>query len=570
LVAAATSADDVIVSAVGGAARLQSATFTPGTSDGDSDASGPDVAGDGHRVLVQAAAGQDATLGEGVGTVTGAGRIEVVGGRNAAVDVTGGLTVDLLQAGAGSATAQARAGDLLVRQGQAAQDLSVAAPAGAAQITAATAGRSFALSGRTVSLGTLGGALTGDVTITATQGGFTRDALTAGGAITVDVAGVANLGRLTGGTVRVAAADLNLTDTVTARQAQFESRGGPLVLGDNVTGVTGGLFISAAEFNRIQVSDRVDFYAGSTSLALAGGDLLVGDLAFSAQRAPAIGLYAGAANDVRILGAFTPTASGGALTIGDEATSSIWRPRSIQLTGSLGRAQVDAAGAVSNVLAFNDVRLSARQDIFMGSPRFVSLVSGTPAAQIDLARGQPQGAAPTASEQNRAFLAAGRLSLRAPGRIVQQNTASAAGKFAGLYLVNTAATPGPVLFVNEPSTVVDLAGSYLRRSGALASGPPAALGTDLSLASGVKGATSYRFNGCQFPTGGACTAQDAPIFRMDYVNRGFSDFYWPLDALKPRYAAPLLTLWTPGRDDGEKPDPIVTGAGNEEIWRGSK
>jgi hypothetical protein len=216
------------------------------------------------------------------------------------------------------------------------------------------------------------------------------------------------------------------------------------------------------------------------------------------------------------------------------------------------------------------VRLSARQDIFMGSPRFVSLVSGTPAAQIDLARGQPQGAAPTASEQNRVFLAAGRLSLRAPGRIVQQNTASGPGKFTGLYLVNTTGAPGPVLFVNEPATVIDLAGSYLRRSGALASGPPAALGTDLSLASGVKGGGAYRFNGCQFPSGGVCIAQEAPIFRMDYVNRGFSDFYWPLDALKPGYAAPLLSLWTPGRDDEEKPDPIVTGAGNEEIWRGSK
>jgi len=570
LVASAVAADDIIVSATGGAARLQSATLNAGSSDDDADGPGPDLVGDGRRVLVQAGAGADAALGEGLGTVTGAARIDVLAGRNADVDVTGGLAIDRLEAGTGSATARARAGDMVVRQGQAGQDLSISAPAGLAQAVAVTAGRSFALSGRTVALGSLGGALSGDVTITATAGGFSRDALTAGGAITIDVAGPATFGRLTAGTVRIAATDLSLTDSLTTRRAQFESRGGPLVLGDNVTGVAQGMFISAAEFNRIQAAERVDFYAGLTTPAQPGGDILVGDLAFNPQRAPTIGLFAGAANDVRILRAFTPTTSGGTLLVGDEAANTVWRPRSIQLTGSLGSAQVDAGGVVSNAITFNDVRLSARQDIFIGSPRFVTLASGTAPAQFDIARDQPQGVAPIASEQNRVFLAAGRLSLRAPGRIVQQNTASAAGRFAGLYLANTAGTPGAVLFVNEPAAVIDLFGSYVRRTGALASGRPAALGVDLVLGAGVAPGSAYRFNGCLFPTGANCADQAPPIFRMDFANQSFANFNWPLDALRADYGAPLLSLWNPDRDDEERPDPIVTGAGNEEIWRTPK
>ncbi len=570
LVATATGADDIIVSATGGPARLQSALLLPGASDDDADAAGLDVAGDGKRVLVQAGAGQDATLGEGVGSVAGATRIEVLGGRNARVDVTSGVVIDALQAGAGSASATARAGDIAVRQAQAQQDVSISAANGAAQVDAVTAGRSFALNGRTVTLGALGGVLAGDIAITATQGGFARDVLSAGGAITVDVAGLADLGRISAGTTaRIAASDLTLTGSLTARRVQIESHGGPLALGDNVGGVSQGLFISAAEFNRIQVTERADFYAGITTPATPSGDVLLGDLAFSPQRVPAVGLYAGSANDIRVLGAFRPTVAGGALTIGDEAASSAWRPRSIQITGSLGQAQIGAGGVIDNVLGFGDVRLSARQDIHIGSPRFVSLASAIPASQFDLGSGRPAGAAPVGAEQNRIFITAGSLGLRAPGRIVQQNTATD-GAFAGIYLTNNGATPGPVLSITEPAAVIDLAGAYVRRNGSLASGRLASLSADLVLASGVDASAAYRFNGCIIPTGSNCAELATPIFRRDFINRGFADFNWPLDALRPDNTALLLSPWSPDQDSDERPDPIVTGAGNEEIWRTSK
>jgi hypothetical protein len=125
------------------------------------------------------------------------------------------------------------------------------------------------------------------------------------------------------------------------------------------------------------------------------------------------------------------------------------------------------------------------------------------------------------------------------------------------------------LTLQENAAVVDLAGAYVRRTGALATGRAAALGADLVLAAGVAPG-AYRFNGCLFPTGANCAEQAPPIFRMDFANRTFADFNWPLDVLRPDYAAPLLALWKPDQDDEERPDPIVTGAGNEEIWRTPK
>ena len=61
----------------------------------------------------------------------------------------------------------------------------------------------------------------------------------------------------------------------------------------------------------------------------------------------------------------------------------------------------------------------------MGSQRFITLIQGTAAGDIDLVAGKPAGVAATADEQFRIFAVAGKLEVSADNKVVQQNTALA-------------------------------------------------------------------------------------------------------------------------------------------------
>ncbi|HYD44700.1 MAG TPA: filamentous hemagglutinin N-terminal domain-containing protein [Phenylobacterium sp.] len=386
--------------------------------------------------------------------------------------------------------------------------------------------------------------------------------IVAGRDVRVNLGGAASFNTLQAGRdLRLTAADLTLGSALTARSAQIESATGALILGGPAgASPANTMVIDNAEFQRIRVSDQASFYAGPTSVAAPRGDLTVRDLAVDPGRVPRLNLYAGTGNDVRVTGVLTPTASGGELRIGMDDAVSAWRPRRILVSGSIGAASGSPQAGFTGVRAFGSVRLNAANDVIIGSQRFIDLIIPTPASQIDIARGLPTGAAATGEEVGRVFLAAGVLSLSAGDRIVQQNTA-AAGEENGLYLANAlSGARGDTVLTLGGTPLVDLFGGFVDQAGVLQTGFRAALAPELRRPSGAAFSRSVRFNGCSIGGGGGCGITGGPEF-------GFrlEDFVRP-DQITDQ---PLLTS-APEAEDEDETDPVVTGAGNEEIWRSRK
>jgi filamentous hemagglutinin family protein len=635
-VGAATAGDDIYVLATHGAASLTTATLTGAAPDtvGLEFSGNPDVAGNGRVVLVQST-DLDAKLGLGTGGVTGATAVTVQAGRDAAVEVikeTPGIfsvtaardatlraptvTLNAVQAGrdlsVGSTTGDftltnsltavrnisvSAAGALKVADVRAdsgsvslvgatvtagsvsaSEDLTLRALSGGVTTTSFKTGRDLIVQGSSLSLGSTISSVPRDLSITS-LGAFTSTApLSAGRNLTLDVVGKATVGATTAAnTIRIVAGDLDLTGALTAPNAQIESKGGAMTVGGAAGG--SGFVFDSADFGQLRVSGVTKFYAGSTTGA-ARGDLTLQDLTITTANTPSVSFLVGSSNSAMVQGMVAPTANGGILRIGD-ATDLSWRPSSILVTGALGAATFSNGGATyTNVRAFNEVRLAARQDILFGSPRFITLIQGTPIAAIDIATGQPPGSAPIGGEVGKVYVSTGRLEVSADGKAVQQNTAPVGtGGTAGLYFTGAFR---PALIIDPPS-IVELWGAIAGSDGKVVTGSAAGSGLTFTVVD-INGqpisqpaGSSYRFNACDVGTtncpvisapsssgGGDGDMNSGVLTARDLL--GDAD---GLDALSSEAltSPPVLLSISEVPTDEIVTDPVVTGTGSEEIWR---
>lgn len=357
----------------------------------------------------------------------------------------------------------------------------------------------------------------------------------------------------TGGLTRLTFEDLNLTGAVTADSATLRI----LTPGQATVGGAGpARGISNAELQRFRVNTSMSIFAGIDGNFPITNNLVVEDLDVDPTRIPDLRLFAKTTQDILVRGVVRPTASGGALTIGDGATDTLWRPRRILVTGAIGSARGDALTGFSDVRAFNRVEMRAGGDILLGAQRFVDLIADIPPAGVDIARGLPLGVAAQGDEIGRLFVVAGALTLAADQRILQQNT-GAPGLESGLYLTAAGvAAADPILTVGR-AQVADLFGAFQTADGVLAIGASGAFSTRIARLAGDPGLGLIRINGCLLGLGCALSTP-ATQFRVDQFRPAA-----PRAAIDP----PVLAPPPPIDDDERDPETVTTGTGNEEIWR---
>jgi filamentous hemagglutinin family protein len=634
VVGSATAGDDVFVIATHGTASLGSAALTGQGPDGVSlNFSGnPDAAGNGRVVSVEST-DLDAKLGLATGSVTGATTVTVRAGRDAilqaptirldsvqagrdlSVTATGGdftvtenltATRNITIGAAGAlrvAEVRADAGSIsltgaTVTAGavSASEDLTLKALSGGVTTTSYRAGRDLVLQGSSLSLGSAIAPVVRDLYLVS-LGNFTASSeLVAGRDLTLDVAGKATVGRVSAAKVRIVAGDLDLTSTVTAPTVQIESRSGAIRVGGAAGDGAGQLVLDNADFGQLRASGALKIYAGSTTSA-ARGDLTLQNLTITPGATPNVIFLAGSNNNALVQGAVAPTTSGGVLRIGD-ATDLSWRPASILVTGALGAATL-RNGTYSDIRAFNEVRLASRNDILMGSQRFITLIQGAAVADIDVAGGRPAGVAPLADEQNRVFVATGKLEVSADNKVVQQNTAPIGSSAVGVFFTGQFS---PALIIDPPK-MVDLYGAFAGADGKPVTGQAASgvltfqvvdnNGAPTPAPSGA----SYKFNSCNVgamtcsaPSGGTApnvvaqqsstllVARDAlpgsSLLSAAGDSASSSSSQTSEEAGQAAVSSEtltsppvLLSTAAPVDPDSIVIDAVVAGAGSEEIWR---
>ncbi|MBL8553215.1 MAG: filamentous hemagglutinin N-terminal domain-containing protein [Phenylobacterium sp.] len=371
-------------------------------------------------------------------------------------------------------------------------------------------------------------------------------------------AATARLGTVTiGGDARLRVTNPEILTGFTARNLTFESQTGALTLGGSQDAM-----LTDAEFQRIRVTGAVNLYGGLTAATVnvptpVYGDVTVGDLTVDAAKIPRLNIFAHSTRDVRVSGALSPVGAA-VLQIGDSVGGTVWRPQAIRVTGALGAARGDAVAGFTDVRGFRAVELYASRDIFLGSQRFIDLVGPVPASGIDIARGLPQGVAATGDEIGRVFVVSGSLKAVANDRIVQQNT-GAPGLEGGLYLTGEGVPAGEPLLTVAGADVADVFGAFLV-DGVLTSGKSAAFLSRIAVSNdGDAGVGFVRINGCALGVGCALSTP-ASQFRIE----SFSAPAPATAAIDP----PVLSPLPPPLDEDEREaEAVITGAGNEEIWR---
>lgn len=358
------------------------------------------------------------------------------------------------------------------------------------------------------------------------------------------------------GDARVRTSHFDLLGDFTAANLAIESQVGDLsVGGEEEPGVTD------EEFQRITVSESLSFYAGQRESSVnvptpVYGDLTVGDLSIDPARIPQLNFFAQSERDVLVTGALIPTGEGVHLRIGDSEEDSIWKPHLIAITGSLGSAEGDALAGFTDVHAFDSVALTATDDILIGSERFLELVLEIPAAEINIGQGLPEGVAPVDDEVGRLFIVAGGLSAFATDRIVQQNT-GAQGAQAGFYLTGQGVDPEDPLLIVGGAQIADMFGALQIGDGVFTTGQQASFSQRVARFEGDTTLGSIRINGCLLGVGCALSTP-ATQFRIQQFRPAA-----PRAAVDP----PVLTPPPPVEDDERENEAVITGAGNEEIWR---
>ena len=400
------------------------------------------------------------------------------------------------------------------------------------------------------------------------------EAISLGGNVTA--AGTSSI-RLQAGT-RLSLAGVTAGDTIFARSRDLALGGawramtarievtaaGGLALGEDVARPGDGLSLSSAQVRLIDAS-RLQFFVGDSSGAMRGTVLAIGAFAVDTTRIKtSLELYAGSLAEVRISGAFAP-ASGATNTtsvrIGaPNAGVGGWTPQSIKVIanngGSIGSSATTGGRTFTDVRAFASVELNARGDILMGYQDFIDKLAATQAVSVP---GVVRSLiAPQTAAGPRMLITAGSLTLRADGKVAQQDTGGLLGLApTGIYLLGT--VPGkPQLLLGRTSRLAPGGTGlpeYIELNGALTSGTTVMTGQSVSLSnaiafeSGVTPSQFYRLNTCAILQQGSCTP-----------STGQSNISIAPDQLTG------LTLDDRTAAAGTA-DPTVASATNEEVWK---
>ena len=247
-------------------------------------------------------------------------------------------------------------------------------------------------------------------------------------------------------------------------------------------------------------------------------------------------------------------------------------PSTILISGSLGAATRVNDARFTDVHAFQQITLSSGGDVLIGSPRFFALVQATPAKNINIDLNQPSGVAATGSEIGKVYVTTGQLNIDATGKVVQQNSSGEAGRYSGLYLLNGVSASKTALSIDPPA-VVDLFGAYVNTMGVLIDGSQAARSTGLQvigLPAGAQVPLDYRFNGCNISPIGVCGDLVGPEQGFGLLQEQEASAIAAATTDPQLLTQSVLLTIAPTLQIEEQLDPLVTGVGNEEIWRKRK
>uniref|UniRef100_UPI0025E9A51C hypothetical protein n=1 Tax=Phenylobacterium sp. TaxID=1871053 RepID=UPI0025E9A51C len=523
----------------------------------------------------------------GAGGVNSIGRLQIDTGSLLAGQLSSGRSVVVNASGVGANGAAVSLGSILADDDIAITTTNVGGHIVLRAATITGARGDDAPAGRNLSLTAKGAQA--DVTYGAPGGtpltGVTKVALAAGRDVTANVAGLLSLNSgAAGRNFTIRAGDLDIVGPLTAATLRIESLGGAVSLGGGSSQTRGaaseypgaptdGLRITDAEFQQIQATTAVAFYAGA-STGTARGDITVQDLNVNPAHIPSLLLAAGPNNDVNITGNLAPGITGGIVTIGETTPDAGFQPGRILLSGSIGVAKGSVATGFIDVHALGETHLYATNEIVLGSARFIALVEGVPASQIDIANNLPVGVSPTPDEQGHVFITTGVLTMSASARILMQNTGTKSNP-SGI-LIDDSGSPGPsspTLVVTTPG-VVDLFGSVKDTGGALHSGVGAGLTPALLVSSGG-GSPGVRFNGLDVSGGGIGGGRgggnglnlfDARVQQLYHGDDGAMLGAGEAAVASRPEAPPLLTAAEPAADEILL-DPVAAATGSYELWR---
>lgn len=404
--------------------------------------------------------------------------------------------------------------------------------------------------------------LTGTTSVAVGTGGSARIGSITGPNLTLDALG-ASLDTVTvAGDVRLRVGSWGLNNSLTAANLTIEAAGGNYTLGGNAIGA-----LTDAEFQRIRLTGALSIYGGLTAPTVnvpapVYGDLDVQSVTLDPTKIPTLNLYANRDHEVRIFGPVDTVGVGaGLVRIGDPAPDSPWAPKTIKIMDPSNPIDIVASLGAPELRNARALELYAAGDILIGSRRFVDLVSATPPDQLDLARGLPAGVAPTPDEVNLLYILGGRLTMAAGGRILSQNT-SAAGQEVGIVLTGLGVPAGEPVLTLGRAQKVEVFVSFVS-NGILTSGQQVALSDRIGRLAGDTSLSSIRINGCVLGVGCAL-ATPATQFRIEQ--------FQPAEASVTAAGVdpPVLTPPPPVDEEDREAEAVVTGTGNEEIWRSPK
>ncbi|HLZ77442.1 hypothetical protein [Phenylobacterium sp.] len=339
----------------------------------------------------------------------------------------------------------------------------------------------------------------------------------------LQAAGKISAGSVTAGdSIFARGGDFALGGAWRANTARLEvTAAGGLALGEGVSAASGGVALSSSAIGLID-APTLQIFLGDSSGTMRGAGLSIGTLNIDvAKIKTSLELYAGAASQVVISGAFAPSSGGVNSTMvrigAPNADVGDWTPGSIRVIansgGSIGVSTTVTGRTFSDIRAFGSVELNATNDILIGYQDFIDKLSATSAAGVSSA--VRVLTAPQTLGGQRMLITAGTLTLRANGKVAQQDTEGLLGNNPmGLYLFGGSATV-PQLVLGRTSgksvgavTLPD----YIELNGALTTAATILTGTNASLANviafanGVTPSAYYRINSCAIMQPGSCTS----------------------------------------------------------------
>ncbi len=445
----------------------------------------------------------------------------------------------------------------------------------------------------------------GDVQVVSSGGDIALTGAASGGSIRLASSGNVSTAPLNASNDIVVRAN-SLTDPTqawTAKSIQLESTNpAGVALGTSPPVASGAtpLTLSNNGFGELQAG-TVTLYAGSTGATTHPTSILIGGLQVNDSVVHTLNLYAGSGGAVKITGVFAPASTNAATSTvlvigaapqpagptspttslaGTLVSSNDWAPGVIKVIrdptgstsgngGSIGSAPGQGLSFPSGIHAFGSVELNSTGDILMGTNDFITGLGSKTGSQID-SYAEATGVLPPSG----VLLAAGSITFRANGRIVQQNTSTSGTAFTGMLLTGDGVTQ------SNPTTAyaigsVGAQGSFTVRLGRLDGkttitnpGLPDSVELFLSLKDGAAIVTNtqvsvsprfgfypgtgpsqfYRVNSCVIGQAGNCNPLSNTIINIqpDQLLQGIQ-----LDQT----------------DQPDVEDVTITGAANEEIWR---